>query len=98
MQTAAKTEFAGEAGEVRHEYPGGLVYAMAGETVAHNQVAGNLCLDLRRHLKGRPLVPRQPLEGGTDFRRKGECHTDAAQICIIRGIVLRSGLIFKHLR
>lgn len=95
MQTAAKTEFAGE---VRHEYPGGLVYAMAGEMVVHNQGAGNLCLDLRQRLKGKPLAPRQPLEGGTVFRRKGEGHAGAAKICVVRGIGLRRGLIFKHPR
>ena len=42
------------ASDVRHEYVGGLVYAMAGETLTHNQIAGNLYLALRRHLKGKP--------------------------------------------
>ena len=40
--------------QVRHEFLGGLVYAMAGETFTHNQIAGNLYLALRRHLKGKP--------------------------------------------
>lgn len=62
MQTAAKNErvsvadylAAEETSEVRHEYLGGLVYAMAGETTAHNQIVGNLYLALRGHLKGKP--------------------------------------------
>lgn len=40
--------------ETRHEYLGGLVYAMAGETRAHNQIVGNLYLATRRHLGSRP--------------------------------------------
>jgi len=62
MQTAAKSDFksvaeylaAEETSEVRHEYLGGLAYAMAGETLAHAQIAGNLYLILRQHLKGKP--------------------------------------------
>ena len=42
------------ASEVRHEYLGGLVYAMAGETRVHNQIVGNLYVLLRQHLKGGP--------------------------------------------
>ena len=40
--------------DIRHEYLGGSVYAMAGETRVHNQIAGNLYLLLRQHLKGGP--------------------------------------------
>ncbi len=40
--------------EVRREYLGGRVYAMAGETRAHNQIAGNFYFHLRRHLQGKP--------------------------------------------
>lgn len=62
MQTAATSEFvsvadyltAEETSDVRHEYLGGLVYAMAGETTTHNQIVGNLYLALRGHLKGKP--------------------------------------------
>jgi Uma2 family endonuclease len=43
-----------EASDVRHEYLGGLVYAMAGETRAHNQIVGNLYLAIRQHLRGGP--------------------------------------------
>ena len=41
-----------ERSEVRHEYLGGVVYAMAGETRAHNEIVGNLYAALRSHLKG----------------------------------------------
>ncbi len=62
MQTALKSEFvsvadylvAEEASAIRHEYLGGLVYAMAGETLAHNQISQNLLLQLRRKTKGGP--------------------------------------------
>ena len=61
MQTAAKHDFvnvedylaAEEASAIRHEYLGGLVYAMAGETRDHNQITGNLYVAIRRHLKGK---------------------------------------------
>ncbi len=43
-----------EAREVRHEYVGGLVYAMAGTTPEHNIIAGNLFAALRSHLRGKP--------------------------------------------
>jgi Uma2 family endonuclease len=62
MQAAAQNDFvraedylaAEETSEVRHEYLGGLVYAMAGETTTHNQIAGNLYLAARQRLKGKP--------------------------------------------
>jgi Uma2 family endonuclease len=40
-----------ETSEVRHEYLGGLVYAMAGETRAHNTIALNVATTLRQRLK-----------------------------------------------
>jgi Uma2 family endonuclease len=62
MQTAAKSEWvsvedylAAEAvSDVRHEYLGGLVYAMAGETRDHNQIVQNVGFALRQHLQGGP--------------------------------------------
>ena len=62
MQTAARNEFASvedylaaeAASEVRHEYLGGLVYAMAGETRDHNQIVQNIGFALRQHLRGGP--------------------------------------------
>lgn len=62
MQTAERVDFvtveeylaAEELSEVRHEYLGGLVYAMAGETRGHNRIAYNLAKAIDRHLAGGP--------------------------------------------
>jgi len=62
MQAAIKSDFvsvadylaAEEASDVRHEYLGGLVYAMAGETRTHNTITLNLAFALRQRLKGKP--------------------------------------------
>ena len=62
MQTAHKTDYVSvedyllseRTSAVRHEYLGGLVYAMAGETRAHNQITGNLYFSIRQHLSGKP--------------------------------------------
>jgi Uma2 family endonuclease len=62
MQTALKDDFvavtdyltAEETSDIRHEYLGGLVYAMAGETRAHNQIVQNLLLAIQARLKGGP--------------------------------------------
>lgn len=43
-----------ELAETKHEYVGGLVYAMAGASVDHNLIAGNVLAALRAHLKGGP--------------------------------------------
>ena len=40
--------------EVKHEYLGGVVYAMAGASEAHNIIAMNLYGSLHRQLRGRP--------------------------------------------
>lgn len=61
MQAAVKQDLvsveeylaAEELSEVRHEYLGGVVYAMAGETRAHNTIVLNLAGALRQHLRGR---------------------------------------------
>lgn len=60
MQAGVKSDFmsvadylvAEEASQVRHEYLGGLVYAMAGETRSHDRILGNLYLRIRRRLNG----------------------------------------------
>lgn len=38
---------------VRHEYIGGAVYAMAGESRRHNLICGNIYAALRAHLRGK---------------------------------------------
>jgi Uma2 family endonuclease len=40
-------------GDVRHEYLGGLVYAMAGASATHNLLALTLATRLRTHLRGK---------------------------------------------
>lgn len=62
MQTEARLEFvsvedylAGEEGsDVRHEYLDGLVYAMAGGTSDHHQIALNFAFAARSHVRGKP--------------------------------------------
>ncbi|MBI5387037.1 MAG: Uma2 family endonuclease [Verrucomicrobia bacterium] len=62
MQAAVQLDFvsvedylAGEEhSEVRHDYIGGAVYAMAGGTTEHNQIVGGLYSALRTHLRGKP--------------------------------------------
>ncbi len=43
--------------DVRHEYIGGRVYAMAGASPNHNILTGNIFGELRQHLRGRPCIP-----------------------------------------
>jgi Uma2 family endonuclease len=45
---------------VKHEYLGGVVYAMAGATNVHNLVAGNFFLALGSQLRGRPCLAFNP--------------------------------------
>lgn len=40
--------------DVRHEYVGGRVFAMAGASADHNRIAGNIFLALGNHLEGHP--------------------------------------------
>ena len=62
MQAAEKQDYVGvneylvaeAASAVRHEYLGGLVYAMAGETRDHNQICQNLAFALRPRMKDGP--------------------------------------------
>ena len=62
MQTAVGSEYVSVAdylaaettSDVRHEYLGGLVYAMAGETTTHNTICLNLATSIRTRLKGGP--------------------------------------------
>jgi Uma2 family endonuclease len=62
MQTATESGYvtvedylaAEAASDIRHEYLGGLVYAMAGETTMHNTICLNLAVFIRGRLKGGP--------------------------------------------
>lgn len=40
--------------EIRHEYVGGMLYAMTGGTDRHNQIAGNVYIALREAARGTP--------------------------------------------
>ena len=44
------------ASEERHEYLDGVVYAMAGASIEHNIISGNIYSSLRSHLRGKPCV------------------------------------------
>ncbi len=46
-----------ELSPVKHEYLGGVVYAMAGGKVNHNTAAGNVLISLGNQLKGRSCRP-----------------------------------------
>lgn len=43
--------------DVKHEYLGGVIYAMAGASEAHNIIAMNLYVGLGNRLRGRPCQP-----------------------------------------
>ena len=52
---SAEDYLAGElTSEIRHEYIGGLVYAVAGTSSEHNLICQNLLIALRAHLRGKP--------------------------------------------
>jgi Uma2 family endonuclease len=40
--------------EQKHEYLAGVIHAMAGTTLAHNLIAGNIHADLHAQLRGKP--------------------------------------------
>ncbi len=42
------------ASEERHEYLDGVVYVMAGASIEHNIISGNIYSSLRSHLRGKP--------------------------------------------
>lgn len=43
--------------EVKHEYLGGVVHAMAGARILHNRIAGNIFARLHLRLSGQPCQP-----------------------------------------
>ncbi len=75
---------AGElASQVKHEYLGGFVYAMAGARNVHNQIASNVLGMLHARLRGKPC---QPYNSDTKVRVKLPTHVrlyypDVSVIC-----------------
>ncbi|HUE74748.1 MAG TPA: Uma2 family endonuclease [Pirellulaceae bacterium] len=66
---------------VRHEYYGGEIFAMAGNTPQHNKIQGNLYYRLRQALEGSPCDPF-----GSDQRIRIEAvnlftYSDVVVIC-----------------
>ncbi len=75
---------AGElASTVKHEYLGGVAYAMAGATNAHNAIASNVLIALRSRLRGQKW---RAYNSDTKIRVRLPAHTrfyypDASVIC-----------------
>jgi Uma2 family endonuclease len=69
--------------EVKHEYLGGYVYAMAGGRNSHNRIAGNLFARLHANLRGKSC---QPFNSDTKIRVKLPSHVrfyypDTSVVC-----------------
>lgn len=58
--------------DIRHEYSGGYVYAMAGATNVHNRVATNWLIAVGRQLDGKPC---EPYNSDTKVRVRLPTHT-----------------------
>jgi Uma2 family endonuclease len=72
-----------EASEIKHEYLGGVVHAMAGATNRHNTIAGNIFAFLHAALSGKPC---RPFNSDTKVRIRYRDHTrfyypDAMVVC-----------------
>lgn len=72
-----------EFSDVKHEYLGGTVHAMAGATNRHNIIAGNTFVALHGVLRGKPC---QPFNSDTKVRIQFPDHTrfyypDAMVVC-----------------
>lgn len=62
-----------ELAETKHEYVGGVVYAMAGAKNRHNQIARNILGELYGMLRGHPCEPfnsdaKVRIRNGNDVR------------------------------
>jgi Uma2 family endonuclease len=69
--------------QVKHEYLGGFVYAMAGATNAHNRIASNVLGALYAALRGKPC---EPYNSDTKIRLKLPMHVrfyypDVSVVC-----------------
>jgi len=76
-----------EAGAQKHEYLNGVVYAMAGGTQRHNEIAGNIFATLHSRLRGKPcrtyasdMLVR--VQSGDDLRLY---YPDVSVICRLAG-------------
>src|SRR5438477_811273 len=75
---------AGELGSpLKHEYLGGVVYAMAGARNVHNTIAGNIFAAFHTRLRGRPC---RPFNSDTKIRVRLPTHwrfyyPDASVVC-----------------
>lgn len=72
-----------ELAECKHEYVGGVVYAMAGARSRHNVIAGNIFGELHGMLRGRPCMPfnsdnKVRIRNGDDVRFY---YPDAMVVC-----------------
>ncbi len=70
-------------GEVRHEYLGGYLYAMAGAKTVHNRIASSLMISLGAQLRGQPC---EPFNSDMRVRYQSASHTrfyypDAMVVC-----------------
>ena len=68
---------------VKHEYLGGAVHAMAGGSLRHNRISGNIFAALHLHLKGKRC---QPFNSDTKVRIRLPSHVryyypDAMVVC-----------------
>lgn len=69
--------------ETKHEYLGGIVHAMVGATIRHNNISGNCFASLHASLKGNAY---QPFNSDTKVRIEFPGHTrfyypDAMVVC-----------------
>ena len=72
-----------ELADAKHEYVGGIVYAMAGAKNRHNRIAGNILVEIGGQLRGRAC---QPFNSDTKVRIQAEdgvrfYYPDAMIVC-----------------